>query len=119
MPRAYSMDIRERIILDMGRGLSARQAAAKYHVSASFAIRLFRRWRETGSCAPKRMGGYRRSPLDGHGDILMRFIEEDSGITLMEVQARLKEAGIRAGIGSIWRFYERHGISYKKNASRR
>jgi hypothetical protein len=39
---------------------------------------------------------------------------------LKENRARLRsEKKHKAGIGSIWRFYDRHAISFKKSAARR
>ena len=119
MPRAYSMDLRSRIIREVGGGMSARRAAAKYHVSVSFAIKLVRRWRETGDYSPKKMGGYFRSPLEAHQELLFGWVEQDKGITLNEIKDRLRERGISTGIGSLWRFFDRHDYSYKKNSARK
>jgi hypothetical protein len=38
----------------------------------------------------------------------------------VEIRARLRaEKRQKAGIGSIWRFYDRHDITFKKNSARR
>ena len=54
MPKSYSGDLRERVIeavtLD---GLSRREAAERFDISASSAIRFVQRWNEIGSAAPK------------------------------------------------------------------
>ena len=58
MPKSYSGDLRERVIeavtLD---GLSRREAAERFDISASSAIRFVQRWDEIGSAAPKPRGG--------------------------------------------------------------
>jgi putative transposase len=52
MARAYSMDLRERVVAAVSGGLSRRQAAARFGVSYSVAIYWLKRLRETGSVAP-------------------------------------------------------------------
>ena len=47
--RAYSMDLRERVLHDSDAGMQAAAVASKYHVSASWVRRLKQRRRETGS----------------------------------------------------------------------
>lgn len=40
MPRAYSQDLRDRIVRAVDAGASRRSTAAKFEVSVSFVIRL-------------------------------------------------------------------------------
>ena len=42
-----------------------------------------------------------------------------SNLYYTEPQARLAERGVPVGIGSLWRFFDRRGISFKKNRARR
>ncbi len=59
MARAYSMDLRERVVALVERdGLSRHEAAARFGVAASSAIKWVRRFRETGSVAPGQIGGH-------------------------------------------------------------
>ena len=46
--RAYSMDLRERVLLDSDAGMKAADVAAKYRVSGSWVRLLKQRRRETG-----------------------------------------------------------------------
>lgn len=34
---------------------------------------------------------------------------------MAELQALLRARGVAMGIGTVWRFFERHGISFKKS----
>jgi len=52
------LDLRRRIVRAVETGSSARQAAARFAVSPSTAIKLMRRVRETGSPAPGQVGGH-------------------------------------------------------------
>jgi len=49
MPAPISMDLRERIVRAVEGGSSIRQAARRFEVSASAAIKLMQRVRETGT----------------------------------------------------------------------
>ena len=119
MPRPYSQDLRVRLIGAVEAGASARSAARLFGVSASTAVKWVARWRRTGSVAALPMGGSFRSPLDDHEAWILALVNERPDLTLAEVRGRLREQGVQAAIGSIWRFFERHGISVKKNRARR
>jgi putative transposase len=55
-----SLDLRLRIVHAVERGSSIRDAARRFAVSHSAAIKLMQRVRATGSAAPTRYGGHRR-----------------------------------------------------------
>ena len=61
MAAALSQDLRKRLVGEVEQGRSARQAAARFAVSASAAIKLVRRVRETGSTEPGKIGGHRQA----------------------------------------------------------
>ena len=60
--RAYSMDLRERVLRESDAGMKAAAGAVKYHVSASWVRRLKQRRRETGEVAPRQQR-YGRHPV--------------------------------------------------------
>jgi len=115
MSKALSVDLRERVVAAVSAGASCRAAAARFGVSASSAIRWCALSREAGSVAPGPLGGDRRSArLEAHAGLILGLLEEKSDITLVEIQAELARAGVAAGIGTIWRFFDRHRITRKK-----
>ncbi len=61
MAKALSVDLRQRVIEAISQGMSRRQAAARFGVSASSAIRWAAQLRTTGNVAPKKQGGDRKS----------------------------------------------------------
>ena len=115
----YSEDLRVRVIAAVEAGQSARQAARVFRVSPSAAIKWLQRWRRTGSSAARPVGGRRVSPLDREAEYLLTLAAEAPDLTLEEVRGRLADRDVRVGIGSVWRFFDRHGISFKKNRARR
>jgi transposase len=84
MPKAYSGDIRERVIAEVESGASRREAAEEFEVSASTAIIWVKCFRKTGRCAAKPPGGS-TSPLEKHSDFLLGLIEQQPDLTLDEV----------------------------------
>lgn len=61
MPKPLSFDRRSRVLASVDAGLSCRQAAARFGVSASSAIRWQALRRAGGDAWPKRQGGDRLS----------------------------------------------------------
>ncbi|MBM6584491.1 helix-turn-helix domain-containing protein, partial [Microvirga sp. BT689] len=53
MTTPLSQDLRRRIVQAVEKGSSIRQAAVRYEVSPSAAVKLLRRLRETGSMVPE------------------------------------------------------------------
>lgn len=115
---AYSEDIRKRVIACVESGWSRREAADELEISASAAIKWVQRYHETGSYAAKPRGGS-TSPLEAHAAALLELIAEQPDLTLDEVVAAMRARKIRGSRTSVWRFFKRHGITFKKKPARR
>lgn len=116
MALPLSQDLRGRIVRAVEEGSSIRQAAARFAVSPSAAIKLMARVRATGRTEPAKIGGYRRPLLAGYDDLLRSLTEAKPGITLAELKARLAERGIEAGdLSTLWRTLRRIGLTHKKS----
>ena len=117
MAAPLSQDLRRRLVQAVEQGSSAREAARRFAVSESAAIKLIRRVRETGSTEPARIGGYRRPLLAGHEALLRELTTAKPNITLAEIRAKLTARGIEAGcLTTIWSALRRLGLSHKKTA---
>lgn len=115
MARALSVDLRRRVVDAIGEGMSRRQAAARFGVSASSAIRWAAQLVRTGAVTPKRQGGDRKSRrIESEAAFILEEVVQQPDITLAELQTRLKDRGLRVGITSIWRFFKRRRITLKK-----
>ncbi len=114
MARAYSSDLRICVIRAVEGGFSARGAGRRLGIGESTATAWIGRWRRTGSVVAKSQKGRSRSPLQPHTDWLLALIGERADLTLDEIRELLSERGVRVGVSSVWRFFERHGISFKK-----
>lgn len=120
MARSLSEDLRVRVVDAVEAGASRRQAAARFGVGVSSAIRWVQAWRERGDVRPRPQGGDRRSHrIEAQASFLLDRIERTPDVTLAELQALLRERDVAVGIGTLWRFFDRRGISFKKNRARR
>jgi transposase len=119
MVRAYSMDIRERVIAAvMDEGMSARGAAAQFGISQSSAIKWVKRYRQTGTAAPAQIGGHKPRLLTGDlRDWLLERARSD--FTLRGLVAELAERGVKVDYVQVWRFAHAEGLSFKKKRSSR
>ena len=113
--RAYSMDLRERALLDSDAGMKADEVAEKYHVSGSWVRLLKQRRRETGEIAPRpqRYGPHRM--LTPHLQTLAALIQEQPDRTLAEIKDALDTP---ASLATIWRAVKQLGFTVKKNGTR-
>ena len=115
MSKALSVDLRERVVAAIAGGASRREAAVRFGVSASSAIRWASLVRGQGSVAPKALGGDRRSArIEAYAPLILGLVERTSDITLREIRAELAHVGVSAGIGTLWRFFERRRLTWKK-----
>jgi len=119
MAKGYSKDLRERAVAMVEEGESRREAARVLNLAPSTAVRWLDRWATTGTVAAKPGTGHSRSPLEKHKQWLLDLVAAEPDLTLEEIRARLRtEKKQKAGIGSIWRFFDRHDITFKKNSAR-
>lgn len=115
MGHCLSDDLRMRVVGAVEKGSSRRAAAARFGVSVSSAIRWVQAFRKTGTPEAKPQGGDRRSKrIEAHRVFIMKTIANRKDVTLAELQDLLAKRGAHFGIGTLWRFFARHGITVKK-----
>jgi transposase len=117
MAKAYSADMRQRLIGRVEGGASRREAAEHYDVSASTAVIWVKCFRETGRCAAKPRGGS-TSPLERHADFLLTLIAVEPDLTLDEIVCAMRKHKIPGSRTAVWRFFQRHKITVKKKPAR-
>ena len=119
MVRAYSIDLRERVLAAvLNEGMSARGAAARFGISESSAIKWVRRHRQTGAVAPAQIGGYKPRLLAG--DLRDWLLERTrSDFTLRGLVAELAMRGVKVDYVQVWRFAHGEGLSFKKKRAPR
>jgi transposase len=119
MTRAYSNDLRERVVAAVRAGDSCRLAAARFSVAVSTVVKWSQRHRATGSVVPGKMGGHRRRILEPHRAFIEERINQMSHLTLHRLKEELAVRGVRVSHNTVWQFLRREGLSFKKNTVRR
>ena len=89
--RAYSNDLRERIVVAVERGdYPLRQLAHLFSVSLAFLVRLLQRKRRTGSVRPESHAGGPTPKLDDAARArLFDLVRQQPDATLAELRERL------------------------------
>lgn len=114
MARALSEDLRSRVLKASLDGMSARQAAARFGIGISTAIRWIGRAR-IGERTARPQGWRRESILDPHEVFIVGMVEEQKDITLDEMVRRLDaEANVRIGRSALSVWLRRRGWTFKK-----
>lgn len=113
--RAYSLDLRDRVLRDSDAGLIAEAVAERYHVSPAWVRRLKQRRRETGEVAPRAQRYGPHPMLAPQLTTLTALIQAQPDRTLVELKDAL---GTPASLATIWRAVTALGFTVKKNGTR-
>jgi transposase len=120
MSKPLSNDLRLRLVAAVDGGMSRRAAAERFGVAASTAVRWVQQWRRAGRVDPRPQGGDKRSHrIEAHGEEILALVDGKPDLTLAEIAAHLEqEHGLRVALSTVWRFFERHAVTLKKNRAR-
>lgn len=117
MTRAYSVDLRERVVAAVRSGSTFRVVAARFGVAASSVVKWSQLEARTGSVVPGRTGGHRKSVLAPHHDWLMARVQECAEVTLFALRDELRGRGVQVSHDTVWRYLRGAGLSFKKKRS--
>ena len=109
--KAYSMDLRVRVLADCDGGMATPAVAEKWKVSPPWVRRLLQRRRETGETAPRPQ---RHGPVPlhrTHGDAIRQAVKDEPDATLAELRAKL---ALGVALSTMWQAVDRLGLSFKK-----
>ena len=116
MARAYSLDLRERLVAAvLEGGMSRRQAAERFDVAISTAVKWVDLYRQTGSVAPRKMGGHKPKKIAGpHAEWLRQRCREKDFTLRGLVRDLADERALSVDYRSVWEFVRAEGLSFKK-----
>ena len=120
MARAYSLDLRERVVAAVAAGASCRAVAATFKVSVASVVKWSQRFRATGSAAAQQ---------DGRPAAAMRWRASATGfwrgsaeqpdLTLRAIGGgACRRVASRSSYFAVWHFFVHEGISFKKKPAR-
>lgn len=120
MPRAYSADLRERVLQahEAGEG-SLRELAACFRISVGTVCGWVGIARREGRRTPRAHGGGRHALNGADPQVLAALVAEQSDAMLSQYCTRLAErTGVRASPAAVCRGLARLGLRRKKDAAR-
>jgi transposase len=118
--KAYSIDLRQRIVLAVESGeASQAEVAEQYAVSLSSVERFTRQWRTTASLAPSQGKRGPKRKLEAYGAWVRAAVQRQPDATLSELCARLAQAkGIQVHPSLLWRELQNLKLPLKKVPAR-
>ena len=116
--RAYSQDLRDRVLRALGRAERPSDISRRFEVSRMWVYEVRRRWEEQGCRSSLPMGGHRRSRIAHLEGTIRGWIESQPDLTLAELCERLQGEGITIKSPALWHQLDRWGLSFKKNPAR-
>jgi len=117
MAKAYSMDLRERVLKDCDTGMRSEDVAQKYTVSASWVYDLRKKRRETGSIAPKQQRHGSKPKLEPYEKEVRQLVSEHPDATLAEFCEMLSQH-VSVSTATLCDFLRHLKITRKKNSLR-
>ena len=115
--KAYSLDLRQKIVDAYAEGkISQRQLAKQFRVALSFIEKLLKQHRETGSIAPKVRTEQTPTKLTAEQlMILCSIVEANKDATLDELRCQLaQQTGVLIGRSTVDRMVKKLNLSVKK-----
>ncbi len=114
--RAYSTDLRQRIVAAVDRGLPRAEVAQTFGVSRATINRYLKRRRDGGDLAPRASPGRPRTIPTGRHALLDAQLRAHPDATLAEHCARWREAhGVTLSVATMQRSLARAGWPRKKS----
>ena len=104
MARAYSLDLRERVVAAVAAGQSCRSVATTFMVSVASVVKWSQRHRAVGSPAALKMGGRRPYLVARERDWVLARIAEKPDLTLRALLKELADRGLIVSYYALWHF---------------
>ena len=118
--KAYSLDLRQKIVDAYAEGnTSQRQLAKQFRVALSFIEKLLKQHRETGSIAPKKRTEQTPTKLNSEQlTVLEQLVEATNDATLDELRYQLlQKTGVLIGRSTVDRMLTKLNLTVKKKHS--
>lgn len=120
MGRAYSQDLRDRVIAGVEDGLGVTACARLMRVSVSYVSKVLGRKRSTGETAARPLGQGPEPKLAGYEAALRKQVTAEPDATLEELCGWLRtEHGVEVSVSGLCRTLQRLELPRKKSRSTR
>ena len=111
--RAYSQDLRDRVLA--ADGVGSGKVAGRYGVSSSYVVKVRQRRDRLGEETPGAQRSHTPPKLAGHYDAITAQVARQPDMTLDELRAWiLTECGVSVSVSTVWSTLRRLGLTLKK-----
>ena len=110
--RAYSNDLREKVLKALHNEQSAEQVAIRFDVSMSWVYKIKKRFQDTGSYEALRRSGRPKKLSEEDVNKISDMLKANPSLTLDEIKEKVK---FKASCTTIYRALQRLKLTYKKN----
>lgn len=118
--RAYSQDLRERILSVVDGGMAVREAAVLFQVSISYIYKAMIRRRVTGETMARPQRCHVSQKLAAYHAAIRQRVSAQPDATLDELRAwMLASHGVSVSQGGMWNALDRLELTHKKRRSMR
>jgi transposase len=107
-----------RLACDCQITLAERRLLLRCVLLPSETVRFVSEWRQNGATSAKSQGSDQRSHrIEAHREMILSVIKAKPDMTLVQIAEMLEaETGASFAPSSVWRFLDRHAITFKKTA---
>ena len=116
--RAYSQDLRDRVLRALERGDRPAEIARRFEVSRVWVYQVRDCWQQAGRRSSLRVGGHRRSCVAEMEFQLRAWIEAEVDLTLSEICERLAKEGVQIKVPALWHQLNKWNLTLKQNLAR-
>jgi transposase len=116
--RAYSQDLRDRVLGALERGERPSDIARRLEVSRVWVYQVQERFRTTGERSSHPIGGHRRSRIAHLEAEIRAWIKAEPDLTLAQLCGRLEQKNVQIKPPALWHQLDKWRLSFKKNATR-
>ena len=117
--RAYSQDLRDRVLAAVDAGGPVRAVAPRFGVSVSYIYKALIRRRRSGEVSARGTRGRPPRKLGAHERAVEAFMHARQDATVADLRRHLLEVhGVGVSLGSVWRTVRRLGLTLKKSPAR-
>lgn len=115
MGKAYSVDLRARVMADYDADVGPAELARRYRVARSWVYKLIDQRQDLGHIEPLKGEVGRKPKLKNQGDRLRKIVAQYPDATLEELRQKLP---MMVGISTLWRALAELKLTLKKSPSR-
>lgn len=115
MGRAYSVDLRARVMADYDAGVGPVELSRRYRVARSWVYKLIEQRRKLGHIQPLKGKVGRKAKLEKHLERLRQIVAQYPDATLVELRQKL---GLCVSIPALWRALTKLKLTLKKSHPR-